>query len=122
MMRKMKIVFFICFLFFTTNVLTQEQVWQEYESIGFSRYSHPLVNIVKNEQQYYYHLDSQLLMDEIDTRALGMKIVMKDGAYCVNLDDGDVIMPVDDDGIGRAENYTEQWYDGIPYNYKFSYR
>ncbi|HLT86747.1 MAG TPA: WG repeat-containing protein [Sphingobacterium sp.] len=117
----MKIVFFICFLFFTTNVLTQELVWQEYESIGFSRYSHPLVNIVKNGQQYYYHLDSQLLMDEIETRAIGMTIAMKDGAYGVILDDGDLIIPFEYDGIRIEDDYTGQWYEGIPYNYKFIY-
>lgn len=34
------------------------QQWQEFESISFDRYSRPLVNVVKDGKQYYYHLES----------------------------------------------------------------
>lgn len=119
MIRKKEIIPFICFVFFVGNLYAQESAWQEFESVGYSRYSHPLVNVAKDGKQYYYHLDSQLLMDEMDTRAIGMTVAMKDGAYGVVRDDGELIIPFEYDGIRIDDDYTGQWYEGIPYNYKF---
>lgn len=97
----------------------QEYEWQEFESIGFSRYSHPLVSVSKEGKKYYYHLDSKLLIDEVENRAAGMAVVIKDGAYGVLRDDGVLIVPFAYDGVTLENDYQGQWYDGIPYHYKF---
>lgn len=119
MIRKKEILPLICFIFFAGDMVAQESAWQEFESVGYSRSSRSLVNVMKDGMQYYYHLDSQLLMDEIDTHGIGMTVAMKDGAYGVVRDDGELIIPFAYDRIRMEDDYTGQWYEGIPYNYKF---
>ncbi len=119
MIRILKNLLFACFTLFAANVFAQGYEWQEFESVGFSSYGHTLVNVSKEGKKYYYHLDSELLIDEVENQAAGMTVVIKDGNYGVLRDDGMLIVPFAYDGIRLESDYYGQWYEGIPYHYKF---
>ncbi|MGO1788007.1 MAG: WG repeat-containing protein [Sphingobacterium sp.] len=110
---------FPLFLMLLFSVCAAAQEWQEFESLGYDRNDHPFVKVVKDGKQYYYHLDGRLLVDEIENKGFGMSVVMKDGAYGVVAEDGKLLAPFAYDGIKLEYDYTGQWYEGIPYNYKF---
>ncbi|SFT13164.1 WG containing repeat-containing protein [Sphingobacterium wenxiniae] len=104
---------------YISNAPIQAQEWQTFDKISFSDYTHPLVNVTKDGIKYYYHLDSQVWMDDMHNRAAGMTVGMKDGAYGVVRDDGKLIVPFVYDEVRVEDDYEGQWYEGIPYNYKF---
>lgn len=114
-MKKQSLLFFT--MLFSVCAVAQE--WQEFESIAYDRYNHPLVKVTKEGRQYYYHLDGAILVDEIENQGMGMTVAIKDGAYGVIRDDGKLLVPFVYDEIKMEDDYTGQWYEDIPYNYKF---
>lgn len=113
---------FILLLVLFLNGITvwpQDHQWVEFESIGFDRYTHPLIKVTKDGKQYYYHWDSDVLADDTENSAGDMIVVMKDGQYGVaRRKDGKLIVPFEYDKIHLETDYYGQWYEGIPYHYK----
>ena len=81
---------------------------QEMESIGFSRDVSPLVNIKKEGQTFYYHLDGQIWLDEIEEHADDLFVGIQNGYYGVLRQDGQLIVPFAYDHIKLETIYNSQ--------------
>lgn len=96
-----------------------QQLVQTAESIAFGGHLSPLVKVQKDGRDYLYHLDGDVWIDEVENRAADLFVVIKDGYYGVLKEDGNLIIPFEYDRIQLMTEYTGQWYEGIPYDYKF---
>lgn len=89
-----------------------------FDAIGFSDRS-PFLKIRQNGLERYLHPRSLRLVDKIGESNGGLFEVVVDGAYGVMDTEGKLIADFVYDEIMLKTDYDGQWYDGIPYNYKF---
>lgn len=106
-------------LVYHAPALSQQVDWTEVEGIGFSRYQYPFVETTENGKKYLYHLESGLKADDTEDHAADLMVVIKDGLYGVFKKDGRLILPYEYDEIDLQYHYDGQWYEGIPYHYKY---
>src|SRR5690606_31314120 len=73
----------------------------------------------KQGREYYVHPFSGHTIDNVEEHAADLFVVIKEGAYGVLKEDGNLIVPFEYDNIKLYAAYDGQWYEGIPYKYKF---
>ncbi len=106
-------------ILFLSVCLGFSQEPQVVSSVAFGDYLSPLVKIKKQGREYYVHPFSGHTIDKVEEHAADLFVVIKDGAYGVLKEDGNLIVPFEYDNIKLHAEYDGQWYEGIPYKYKF---
>jgi hypothetical protein len=117
MMILKKISVFITLLLSSALVFAQEKL--VFETIGFGGYHSPLAQVQKDGMKYFYHPQTDVLIDMVDEHAADLLVVVKDGAYGVMHENGKWIISPEYDGIKLVTSYEGQWKKGKEYNYKF---
>lgn len=89
-----------------------------FDAIGFSDRS-PFLKVRKDGIEQYLHPYGLQLVDEIEESSGGLFEVVVGDAYGVLDAAGNVVADFKYDEVSLQTDYDNQWYAGIPYNYKF---
>lgn len=106
-------------LFVGKGLWAQELQWLEVQSIGIDQDHPALIKVTQDGKKYHYHLESKVLIDKIEDRAADLIVGVKDGQYGVIHENGKLLLPFEYDEIKLITKYHGQWFEGIPYVYKF---
>ncbi|WP_270090696.1 WG repeat-containing protein [Sphingobacterium sp. SYP-B4668] len=97
--------------------LVAAQAVEVVESIAFGDYLSPLVKVKKDSKAFYYDLNGNHWIDDVEDHAANLFVVVKDGHYGVLKDNGDLVVPFEYDEINLATKYEGQWHEGKQYDY-----
>ena len=109
----------LIFSLLLSTVLGFSQTVQTADAIGFGGSMSPLVKVKKDRKEYFYHLDGNHFIDDVEEHDADLFVVVKKGHYGVLNNKGNMVVPIDYDEIELATEYEGQWYAGIPYDYKY---